>query len=71
MYSQQSKDTILTYLDSLDDEELFCDPDFNADRFALFYSDKDASCFQWKRPVVKFCYIYITFNILTEQLNWF
>ncbi|XP_022337707.1 calpain-B-like [Crassostrea virginica] len=46
-----SKDTILTYLDSLDDEELFCDPDFNADRFALFYSDKDASCFQWKRPV--------------------
>lgn len=39
-------------MDFVEDGELFCDLDFNVDRFVFFYSDRDVFDFYWKWFVV-------------------
>ncbi|KAJ8313093.1 hypothetical protein KUTeg_010466, partial [Tegillarca granosa] len=45
-----SSDVIQNILEELGPDELYCDPDFPADKHALFYSNKDSSDVVWKRP---------------------
>ncbi|KAK3083695.1 hypothetical protein FSP39_001566 [Pinctada imbricata] len=47
-----TQDKINKYLDTLNEDDLYTDPDFPADAYALFYSNKDASLFKWKRPTI-------------------